>query len=300
MLSAILPSLLIGFISLLLIILNTLFWVPLVLIIAIIKLLLPIKMVTVICNLVLNAFASFWVSGNTFIVKLSKPIKWQVTMPNTLSTNEWYLVIANHQSWVDIIVLQQIFNGKIPFLKFFLKQQLFWVPLLGLAWWALDFPFMKRFTKSYLKTNPEKKGQDFKTTQKACEKFKSTPISVMNFAEGTRATKEKLVRQSSPYQHLLRPKAGGIGYVLTLMGNEINKVVNVTISYPNSGKLGIWQLITGKIHHIKVNVELIEIPGNIKGNYIEDEQIRKNTQQWLNQLWQEKDQLLSADMNANH
>ncbi len=63
---------------------------------------------------------------------------------DSLHQRGWYLVSSNHQSWVDILVLQRIFHGRIPFLKFFLKQELIWVPVIGLAWWALDFPFMKR------------------------------------------------------------------------------------------------------------------------------------------------------------
>ena len=62
-----------------------------------------------------------------------------------------YLVLANHQSWVDIPVLQRVFNRRIPLLRFFLKRQLFWVPVLGLAWWALDFPFMRRSTRAEIK-----------------------------------------------------------------------------------------------------------------------------------------------------
>jgi 1-acyl-sn-glycerol-3-phosphate acyltransferase len=297
MLSRILPGQLVGVISLLLHIINTLFWVPFILIMALVKLLLPVKPVTAACNMLLNFFASSWISVNKVINGLTKSIQWEVSIPDNLSTKEWYLVMANHQSWADILALQQVFNGKIPFLKFFLKQQLFWVPVLGLAWWALDFPFMKRFTKSYIKKNPHKKGKDFETTKKACEKFKSIPISIMNFAEGTRFSSAKRERQNSPYQHLLKPKSGGIGYVLTLMGNEITKVVNVTINYPdnNSDKVGSWDYLTGKIKRIQVHAELIEIPQEVKGNYIEDPENRKKVQRWINQIWQEKDQYLSAN-----
>jgi 1-acyl-sn-glycerol-3-phosphate acyltransferase len=296
MLSRILPGHLVGAISLLLHIINTLFWVPFILIMALVKLLLPVKNITAGCNLLLNFFASSWISVNKLINGFTKSIHWEISLPNNLSTKEWYLVMANHQSWADILALQQVFNGKIPFLKFFLKQQLFWVPVLGLAWWALDFPFMKRFTKSYIKKNPHKKGKDFETTKKACAKFKSIPISIMNFAEGTRFTGEKRERQNSPYQHLLRPKSGGIGYVLTLMGNEITKVVNVTINYPDndSGKVGSWDYLTGKIKRIQVHAELIDIPEEVKGDYIQDPENRKKVQRWINQLWLEKDAYLST------
>ncbi len=297
MLSHILPATMLGALSFLLHVINTLVWVLPILLMSIIKLILPIKFITITCTFLLNFFASSWIWVNTGINRITKNIQWDINIPTNLSTNEWYLVIANHQSWVDIFALQQVFNGKIPFLKFFLKQQLFWVPVLGLAWWALDFPFMKRFTKSYIKKNPHMKGKDFKTTQKACEKFKTIPISIMNFAEGTRVTHSKKEIQSSPYKHLLKPKAGGIGYVLTLMGGEIQKVVNVTISYPNSdpNRIGFWPFVCGRIKTIKVEAKLILIPESIKGDYINDPENRKNVQQWLNRLWLEKDALLESN-----
>ena len=294
MLSRFIPAPLVGAISLFFHTINTFFWFVPILIVAIFKLLIPIKPFTAACNYLLNFFASSWISVNTGINKVSKPIQWEVHLPDELSTNDWYLVIANHQSWVDILALQQTFNRKIPFLKFFLKQELFWVPVLGIAWWALDFPFMKRHSKSYIKKNPHKKGKDFETTKKACEKFKSIPISIMNFAEGTRFTTEKHEKQNSPFQNLLKPKSGGIGYVLTLMGSEINKVLNITIHYPDNKDFSFWDFLCGRVRKIKLEAELIEIPAEVKGNYIEDPNIRKNVQQWINKVWADKDNKLSA------
>jgi len=293
MLSKITPKFIIGSISFLMHTVNTFFWVAPILFFALLKLLLPFQTVRKYLDNLLNASASNWISVNTFVIEITKSIEWDVELPDNLSTDNWYLVMANHQSWADIVVLQSSFNRKIPFLKFFLKQQLIWVPVLGLAWWALDFPFMKRFSKSYIKKNPEKKGQDFETTKQACEKFKTIPISIMNFSEGTRFTPGKHDRQQSPYEHLLRPKAGGFGYVLTLMGKEITSVLDVTIDYPNHHSPGFWDLMTGNLDKIIVRAELIEIPPEVQGNYIESSQQRKRVQQWVNGLWQDKDQKLA-------
>jgi len=297
MLSKILPKFAVGYFSFFLHTVNTFFWVIPILVFAFLKLILPILIIRKQLDRLLNACASNWISVNTIITKISKPIKWDVEIPDDISMNGWYLVMANHQSWADILVLQTTFKGKIPFLKFFLKQQLIWFPLLGLAWWALDFPFMKRFSKSYLKKNPHKKGQDFETTRKACEKFKAIPISIMNFSEGTRFTQEKHDRQNSPYQHLLKPKAGGFGYVLTLMGEEITQVLDVVIDYPNHRSPGFWDMMTGNIDEIIVRAELIDIPSEVQGNYIQSSQQRKKVQQWVNGLWQSKDAKLSELRN---
>ena len=296
MLAKIIPAPILGALSLFLHTINTFFWFIPILLFAIIKLLLPLAIINRGCNHLLNFFAASWISVNSFINQSTKPIVWEVSIPDGLSKQDWYLVVANHQSWVDILALQQVFNGKIPFLKFFLKQQLIWVPVLGIAWWALDFPFMKRYSKSYIKKNPHKKGKDFETTKRACEKFKTIPISIMNFAEGTRFTPEKHQRQSSPYQQLLKPKSGGIGYVLTLM-KEVEHIVDVTINYPDNKAFSFWDFLCGRVRKIQVSAELIEIPETVRGDYINDAECRKAVQQWINQLWVKKDQRL-LEMNA--
>jgi len=293
MLSKFLPRFLVGSISFLLHVINTLFWVMPIFLFAFLKVILPVAGIRKILDRLLNGSASNWISCNTFIINISKPIQWDIDIPSEISVNDWYMVMANHQSWVDILVLQTVFNRKIPFLKFFLKQQLIWVPVLGMAWWALDFPFMKRYSKSYIKKNPHKKGQDFETTKKACEKFKTIPISIMNFSEGTRFTQVKHDNQNSPFKNLLKPKAGGIGYVLTLMGDEITKILDVTIDYPNHHSPSFWDLMTGRLDKILVTAKLIDIPEEVQGSYIENSGQRKKVQQWVNQLWREKDRQLN-------
>jgi 1-acyl-sn-glycerol-3-phosphate acyltransferase len=211
---------------------------------------------------------------------------------------EWYLVICNHQSWVDIVVLQRIMHGKIPFLKFFLKKELIYVPLLGLAWWALDFPFMKRYSQSFIKKNPHLKGKDVETTRKACAKFKHKPVSVMNFIEGTRFTNEKHRKQNSPFEHLLKPKAGGIGFVLEAMGGSLHKIVNITIYYPE-GIPTFSDFLAGKIKQVDVNVEVSTIGDEIIGDYVNDRPFKIQFQKWVNQLWLDKDQKLVEFDNDN-
>lgn len=227
-----LPSVLKGCIALLLYIANTLFWVPLLLIMSLLKFFIPLKSFLVIFNLLINGIASSWISVNNCCQQIVNNTQYHIEGVDDLKADNWYLVVCNHQSWTDILVLQRIFHRKIPFLKFFLKKELIWVPLLGLAWWALDFPFMKRYPSEFLKNNPKFKGKDIEITRKACEKFKATPISIMNFVEGTRFTPEKHRRQNSPYRHLLKPKSGGIAFVLSAMGEKLNTLLDVTIVYP--------------------------------------------------------------------
>ncbi|MDN4502358.1 acyltransferase [Alteromonadaceae bacterium BrNp21-10] len=272
-------------------IVNTIIWATPIIIGSVFKLI-PIKFSQTLLTYLLDACASAWVSGNTLIQRLSRCTQLNVEGLETLSTKEWYMVLANHQSWVDILVLQRVFNHKIPFLKFFLKKELIWVPILGLCWWALDFPFMQRFSRAFIEKNPHLKGKDLATTQKACEKFRFKPVSIMNFVEGTRFTPAKHAKQQSPYQNLLNPRAGGIAFVLNSMGDQLHKLLNVTIHYPQ-GNPSFWAFICGKVQQINVRVQVLEIDKQLLGDYFNNDEHKARFQQWLNQLWLEKDQQLN-------
>ena len=95
------------------------------------------------------------------------PTQWDIRGGDELRRDTSYLVISDHRSWVDIPALIQTLNRRTPFFKFFLKKELIWVPFLGLAWWALDYPFMKRYTKAFLAKNPELAGKDLEITKAA-------------------------------------------------------------------------------------------------------------------------------------
>lgn len=291
-----LPSPIKGTLSLLLYTLNTLFWFIPLMCLAVLKLL-PITRWQAWMSYLIDAIAVAWISLNNLTTRIFTAIKWRVEGLETLSRKDWYLIIANHQSWADILILQNIFNRKTPFIKFFLKKELLYVPFMGLCWWALDFPFMKRYSKQLLKKRPELKGKDIATTRKACEKFRFKPVSIMNFVEGTRFTQAKHDKQQSPFQHLLKPKAGGTAFVLGTMGEQLHKLLDVTIHYPH-GIPSFWDYISGKVHAITVNIKVLPISKELIGDY-NDQAYRERFQQWLNQLWVEKDQQLALlEQNA--
>ncbi|ARD24056.1 MULTISPECIES: acyltransferase [Shewanella] len=272
-------------------VINTVFWVIPILIFSIFKVL-PINIIRKICSYILDNCASAWITVNGVIESILHPTKIRLTGDSQFSEKEWYMVIANHQSWVDILILQRVFNRKIPFLKFFLKQQLIYVPVLGLAWWALDFPFMRRYSTAQLKKNPKLKGKDIEITRKSCEKFKHKPVSVMNFVEGTRFHPGKHTKQASPYRHLLKPKAGGMAFALDAMGSQINKLVNVTIYYPDKIP-SYWEYICNGLDEVHVDIQVTTIPDAMRGDYSKDREFKIEFQNQLNQLWLEKDNKIS-------
>ena len=274
---------------------NTVFWCIPLFVMVFAKALVPIEWWRRGCSRVLNRIADNWIWVNNLNQSITGNTRFEVQCADTLKRSDWYLVLANHQSWVDILVLQRIFHRKIPFLKFFIKRELFWFPLLGQAWWALDFPFIKRYTKSYLKKNPHLKGKDLEITRQACAKFKKIPVSIMNFVEGTRFTRNKHHIQKSPYKHLLKTKAGGIAFVLGAMGEQIHRVLDVTIVYPN-GVRSFWGFVCGNIDEIKVRVRSLPVGPELKGDYINDIRFRGKFHQWLNNLWEEKDRFMDEMM----
>jgi 1-acyl-sn-glycerol-3-phosphate acyltransferase len=294
----VLPGVVRGSLSLALYILNTLFWCIPLFILVLAKAAVPLESWMRRCSRILNAIAENWIWVNNQNQNLmAGNTQWEVQGIETLERFEWYLVLANHQSWVDILVLQRIFNRKIPFLKFFIKKELLWLPVLGQAWWAMDFPFVKRYTKSDLQKKPHLKGKDIEITRKACKKFKKMPVSIMNFVEGTRFTDEKHRRQKSPYSHLLKPKAGGIAFVLGSLEEQIHRVLDVTIVYPD-GATNFWALLCGKIRKINVRVRSLPVSPELLGDYANDRRFRTRLQHWLNDIWAEKNQYIEEMMTS--
>ena len=289
-----LPAPLLGLIASLLLALNIFFWVPILLLFALVKLVLPFRAVRLAIDPVLLFIAEGWIGCNSGWMALTQRTQWDVQGMDGLDRHSWYMVSSNHQSWVDILALQHLLNRRIPLLKFFLKQQLIWVPIMGLAWWALEFPFMRRHTEDYLKKHPEMRGKDQETTRKACEKFALIPTSVMNFLEGTRFTSAKHAKQQSPYQHLLKPKAGGLALALQAMGDKFQSILDVTIVYPD-GVPTFWSFLCGRLPRVVVRVRSIPVPAQLLGgDYGQDPVFREAFSQWVQQLWREKDAQIAA------
>ena len=279
------------FTTVLFVVITLIIFIPLIPL-ALLKWLVPFTPWRVLSNRWLDWLASLWMDANARHQAILLPTGLQVEGTSNLSTAEWYMLIANHQSWVDILVLLRVFNRRIPYLKFFLKQSLIWVPLLGVAWWALEFPFMRRYTREQIAKNPALKGKDIEETRQACEKFRHNPVTIINFLEGTRFTPAKHAQQKSVYRHLLMPKAGGLAFTLAAMDGQLHSLLDVTLYYPE-GRPSYWDYACGKVGVVRIHVRERPIPAGMLGNYTEDAAFREGFQAWVNQIWQEKDVLLA-------
>jgi 1-acyl-sn-glycerol-3-phosphate acyltransferase len=278
-----------GSIALLLIVANTLVWCTLLLAFSVVKLVLPAQGIRKRVDPVLNAIATTWIACNGGILRLTQRRQWDVEGNEHLLRDGWYMVLCNHQSWADILVLQQVLSRRVPMLKFFLKQQLIYVPVIGLAWWALDFPFLRRHGKTALAKRPDLRQQDRDATRLACERFRLVPTSVMSFPEGTRFTTAKHAAQSAPYRHLLRPRAGALAMSLEAMGGQFRSMLDVTIVYPG-GAPTFWQFLCGRGDRVVVRVNQVPIPADFcSGNYAGDNAFRQRFHGWLEAIWRAKD-----------
>lgn len=275
-----------------LVISTSIFFVPMFLI-GLLKLF-PNKTWQALCTKVIDVIVTLWCGVNNLYIDKVQKLHWEISGLNNLTRKDWYLVLANHQSWLDIVILQRIFNRKIPVLKFFIKDQLKWVPLLGFSWWAMGCPFMKRYSRDYLAKNPHKQGQDLISTQKAIEVFKRTPASIMNFVEGTRFTKSKKDQQNSPYNHLLKPRAGGISFIINSMGEQLKSLLDVTIVYPEKNH-SLWDFLCKRVTSVKINIRHLPIPNQFTStDLVNNPKAQEEFKVWLNQQWAIKDNLIAS------
>ncbi len=241
----------------------------------------------------MHFFYRLWSLNNYLIIRLFNTVEWRVVGDQDLNKKSWYLLIANHQSWLDIFVIAHFARTRIPEPKFFLKESLRYIPFLGMACWALDMPFMRRYKKSFIAKNPHLKGKDIETTKASCQQFKNKPTTIVNFVEGTRFTEEKHHRQRSRFDHLLTPKAGGIAFTLAAMGEQFDKVLNITLAYPDNRGHIMMDMLCGDLKTIIVYVDTLEVNDNVVGDYYNDKSYRVRFQRWLNETWSTKDKLLA-------
>ena len=287
-----------GVLAALLFALNTIVMCTVLWVFAIFKFLLPDGPLRQRLRHGLTKLAETWISFNNFGLSLDPGLEWRVHVPENLDPKGCYLVNSNHQTWVDIPVLQYALNRRAPFMRFFLKKQLIWVPFLGPAWWALDMPFMERHSREEIARNPALKGRDLESARRACEKLEGIPASVMNFLEGTRFSEAKRAAGEGRWKHLLKPRIGGIGQVLYSLGDRLDAMLDVTIVYP-AGAPSLWQLLSGRVPRIDVHVREVPIPASLFGRQAHAEPaLRAELADWVNALWDEKDAMIEATLQA--
>jgi 1-acyl-sn-glycerol-3-phosphate acyltransferase len=238
-----------------------------------------------------------WGRINRLILLTGVSHKWDIKIPDDLSFDEWYLLIANHRSWADILVLVSLFSTHIPLFKFFYKRELIWqLPFAGLAMWFLHYPHVARHSREKLKKHPKLKQKSLDEIEAACAMLREAPTTAVNFAEGTRFSIEKHTRKNSPYQHLLPAKAQGLAMVVNALTEKLNCVLDVDILY--SPKPTLWTLLSGQYKKIAVHAYKLPADPSLQGDYMKDRTYRQHFRDWINRIWEAKDKRLNQLIQA--
>lgn len=253
---------------------------------------LPSRGIHNLINAINQTSFRIWIANNAFLMRLTNRIDWDIQGDITKITGSC-IIISNHLSWTDIVMLGHIYKGKIPITKFFLKHSLIYIPIIGLVCYAIGMPFLRRYSREQLLRNPKLKSKDLNTTRKACLSLLEQPSSLINFVEGTRYTKEKAQAQKSPYRNLMPPKAASLAVALGLIGRDIDCLYNTTILYPHTKGNVFLALLCGRLKKVVARVEKIELNDDWVGDYLNDKQFKHRFTLNLRQLWQRKDELLT-------
>lgn len=251
--------------------------------------------------------ADHWIRSNNAVIDKLLPKKdWRITLPDDVRPDGQYLLICNHQSWVDTSIVQYISEDRLPLTRFFTKHELIYIPVVGQAFYFLDFPMMRRHSKEAIAKNPALKNQDLLEAERACKLLKDKPFTLLNYLEGTRFTPEKKAKQESPYKHLLKPKAGGLSLAIGALGAQIDGILDMTIVYPDGtpSYIDLWK---GDITRLGVDVRHIDIPqplfdSILDGGYQNDPETKAEMFAWVEEVWRDKDALIErmlADFDDN-
>ena len=271
------------------IVLNTVVWFVPILLFGIARRLLPksvpgLARARIFCGVATGHSLQGWVGCAKAMAKVLRITRLQVHVEDEgqppINRNGWYLIVSNHQSWADILVLVTAFHGVAPPFVFFTKRELIWVPLIGVALWLLEFPYVRRYSRTQLNANPALRGHDREAVRRACAGIRERPTTVLNFLEGTRFTAAKRAAQGSPYETLLKPKTGGLGMASEALADRVTAVVDVTIDYTD-GAPSFWDYLCGRCRQVEIRVRVLPLPAP------------DDLRDWVGSLWEEKARYLS-------
>ena len=215
-----------------------------------------------------------------------------LSMPHK-ALKENVIIVSNHVSWADTLILMAVFADRLPHLRFFQKKSLRWFPVIGTTCMGLGHPFVSRSVD----VSSRKKGVMLLRRQKEeiykqCEHIFQMPSALVVFVEGTRGN--SILRANSPYQHLLAPQALGVSLAMAAAEPQGLTLLDVTLLYPQYKERNMLkEILSGKCKKVGVDVTVCEEFPKTKD--VHDRNYRKATQAWLQDLWASKDAILSKE-----
>ncbi len=117
----------------------------------------------------------------------------------------------------------------------------------------------------------------------------------MDSFEVSRFKEDKDREQNSPYRHLLKPKAGGAAFTLKAMGGQLHCLLDFTIVYPPGTSRSLLGFLGGDMDRVEVIARRWPIPDwAAQGDYENDPEFRRRIQEWVSEIWTEKDALIES------
>ena len=251
---------------------NLLIGFTLLLPVSVISWLIPLPVVSRGCIVIVDHIYRFAVKVDSFW--MLKVVGIELIVKGKANTDRAPVVICNHRSWFDIALVQEVITGNGPIIKFLVKREIAWVPIIGWICLALNFPMLRRSKKDGARK------RDFSIIQKATKTHGDEDGALLVFPEGTRFSNLKKTNQESPYNHLLKPKTGGLKVIQQHAGADTT-LVDVTINY-HQNDVQIWNCLHGEPGKITITLEHYTL------TEIDD------LETWLNDRWLAKDKILSA------
>jgi 1-acyl-sn-glycerol-3-phosphate acyltransferase len=195
------------------------------------------------------------------------------------------MLISNHQTITDVMVLLCFASrcGRLPDLKWFVKDVIKYVPGPGWGMRFLDCIFVKRNWD-----------RDKDAIKSLFGKYAANqiPVFVISFLEGTRRN-AKNARQSQDFarehglyvpQHTLVPRTKGFVATITGLRGHLDAVYDITLGYPDRVP-SLFDCFACRVDHIEVHVKRHAMASLPEGP---DELAA-----WVAQRFLEKDRLLA-------
>ena len=263
------------------------------------RLLLPFRWAQVLAERCNYGSYRMFAALNAMAIALTNRIEWDVRGNDFAPVHRSCIIICNHLSWADIVLLCHIYRGRIPTMKFFLKKSLLYIPVLGQACWGLGMPFLNRYSRAQLIRNPALRARDLESTRRACRRLSYAPLALINFVEGTRYTPQKAALANSPYRHLMVPKSPALAIAMGELGHEIEALFNTTLCYRDNARHPFIDLLMGRMKSVYARIERLENTEDLIGNYLEDKHFKHDFGMRLRELWAQKDTQLDAYLSQS-
>ncbi|PKM21354.1 MAG: acyltransferase, partial [Gammaproteobacteria bacterium HGW-Gammaproteobacteria-14] len=95
------------------------------------------------------------------------------------------------------------------------------------------------------------------------------------------------------------PKAGGAAFTLGAMAGHLKTLLDITIIYPRNTPRTLLAFLGGAIKDVEIIIQQHPIPDWVsQGDYEGDAEFRARFQQWVANLWADKDALLASRLDS--